>query len=73
MKTLIASALIATAALAGTAQAMTTPTVSNEARQILPGADFSGLTTTQIHTINAIVNSGGSSNGKQAAIRAQLR
>ena len=73
MKTLIASALIATAALTGTAQAMTGPSVSTEATYILPGADFSGLSAAQVHAINGIVQSGESFNDKVAEIRAQLK
>ncbi|MGP6089967.1 hypothetical protein [Antarctobacter jejuensis] len=72
MKTLIASALIATAALTSAAYAAPTATVSSEASYILPGADFSGLSATEVHTINAIVQSGDSFNDKAAAIRAQL-
>ena len=71
MKTLIASALVATAALTGTAYAA--PTVSSEATYILPGADFSGLSAAEVHAINGIVQSGGSFNDKAAAIRAQLK
>lgn len=73
MKTLIASALIASAAIAGTASAMITPQVPAEARLILPGADFSNLTAAEIHALTNIVHGGDSNGEKQAAIRSLLR
>ncbi|MGP6089966.1 hypothetical protein [Antarctobacter jejuensis] len=73
MKPLIVSTLIATAGIAGTAQALTGPTLSGEAGYILPGADFSTLSAAQIHAINALVHSGDSFNEKRAGIEAQQR
>ena len=72
MKTLIASALVATAALTGTAQAMTAPKIDSDAKYILPGADFSGLTAAEVLAINNALNSGSSNGEKQAFIRALL-
>ncbi|BBU54058.1 MULTISPECIES: hypothetical protein [Mameliella] len=72
MKTLIASALIATAALTGAANAMTTPQLDSEAKYILPGADFSGLSAAEVHAINNALKSGDSNSEKQAFIRAFL-
>ena len=70
MKTLIASALLATAAFTGTAQAMTSPQLDPGVRFILPGADFSGLTDRQIHQINALIHSGDNRNETRQVIRA---
>lgn len=72
MKTLIASALVATAAFAGTAQAMTTPEVAREAQFILPAADFSDLTAAEIRAINNVIHGGGTHSEKRAYIRALL-
>ncbi|SMX46669.1 hypothetical protein [Maliponia aquimaris] len=73
MKTFIASALIAAATIAGTAQAMTAPSIPSEASAIVPGADFSGLTNAEIHALINIVHGDGSNGDKQAAIRGLLR
>lgn len=73
MKTLIASALISSAAFAGTAQAMTAPSVDREAQYVLPGADFSGLTTAEVHSINLILHGNGSNGEKAAAIHSFLK
>ncbi|SNT37430.1 hypothetical protein [Antarctobacter heliothermus] len=73
MKTLIASALIATAAFTGTAHAMTAPTLDREAQYIVPGADFSSLTASEVHVINNIVHGGGGNGEKRAQIKSFLQ
>jgi hypothetical protein len=73
MKTLIAKALIATAGFVGTAHAMTTPTVNSEAQFILPGADFSGLSASQVAHINNTLTSDASNGEKRAVISSFLR
>ncbi|WP_305971657.1 MULTISPECIES: hypothetical protein [unclassified Mameliella] len=72
MKTLIASALVATAALTGAANAMTAPQLDSEAKYVLPGADFSGLSAAEVLAINNALKSGDSNSEKQALIRAFL-
>ncbi|WP_353473242.1 hypothetical protein PVT71_04185 [Salipiger sp. H15] len=54
MKTLIASALVATAALTGVASAATQTSVpaQNEIRELIPNADLSGLTPAEIVSID---------------------
>ena len=73
MKTLIASALIATAALTGTAYATTSPSVDRDAQYIVPGADFSNLSTADVHFINNIVHGNGSNGEKRAQIKSILQ
>ncbi len=73
MKTLIATALIATAGFAGTASAMTAPQVSDQAQFIVPNADFSGLSAAKIALINNILTSGDSNGEKRATITSLLR
>lgn len=72
MKKLIASTLIATAALTTGAVAMT-PKVDSEARYILPGADFSGLSAAQVAQINSAVHGSDNHNEKRALILSILK
>ncbi|MBY6147232.1 hypothetical protein KUW09_24490 [Mameliella alba] len=72
MKNLIASTLVATAALTGAAYAATTPSLDSEARYIVPGADFSDLTASEIRAINSAIHGSGTASEKQAYIRALL-
>lgn len=53
MKTLIASALVATAALTGVASAATRTAVpaQNEIEMLIPNADLSGLTAAEIVSV----------------------
>ena len=73
MRTLIATALIATAGFVGTAQAMTTPTVDHQAQFIFPDLDFSGLSAGKVAQINNVLTSSGSNGEKRAVINALLR
>ncbi|WP_157814943.1 hypothetical protein [Sagittula sp. P11] len=73
MKTLIASTLAATVLLTGVASAAPAPRLSSEAFILLPNADYSNLTDTQVHQINAVVHSGGDSNELRNGIRAVLK
>ncbi|WP_323770824.1 hypothetical protein [Antarctobacter sp.] len=73
MKTLIASALIATAAFAGSAHAMTSPSVDRDAQYIVPGADFSALSAAEVASINNIVHGDGSNGEKRSQIKAFLQ
>lgn len=72
MKNLIATALLASAAIAGTAQAMTAPAVPHEARLLVPGADFSNLSSADIYAVINILHGSGGVGEKQAAIRSLL-
>ena len=73
MKTLIASALVAATAFAGTAQALTSPAVDSEAKYIVSGADFSGLSTAEVNAVNNIIHGDGSTGEKRAQIKAFLQ
>ncbi|GAA4219027.1 hypothetical protein J4E08_17795 [Sagittula sp. NFXS13] len=69
MKTLIASALTATALFAGAAQAAP---VSSEVQTYLPNANYSNLSDTQVAAINSVVHSGKNYNETRSAIRSIL-
>lgn len=73
MKTLVASALAASVLFTGAAHAFTgAAQLSPEVKFILPNADYSNLTDSQVSAINAAVHTGDSHNEKQAVIRSIL-
>ncbi|WP_427875319.1 hypothetical protein [Pelagimonas varians] len=65
MKTLIASALIATAALTGAANA----SLSSDVQTYAPNADVSALTATEANMVVSILHSGNTESEKRSAIR----
>ena len=67
MKRIIASALVATAALTGAAHASS---LDADAMYIAPNADFSNLTDAQIALINAVVLNGNDELSQAAEIEA---
>ncbi|SMX29704.1 hypothetical protein TRP8649_03868 [Pelagimonas phthalicica] len=65
MKTLIASALVATAALTGAANA----SLSSDVQTYAPGADISSLSAAETASLHLIVNGGGTESEKRNAVR----
>ncbi|MGH1417012.1 MAG: hypothetical protein ACRBB0_26240 [Pelagimonas sp.] len=64
MKTIIASALIATAALTGAANA----SLSSDVQTYAPGADISSLTAAQTASLHLILSGGDSESEKRDAV-----
>lgn len=69
MKTLIATALIATAALTTASSAMTTPAEDSQIASFAPSVDTSDLTDAQVATILNVIHGGGSDSEKRGVIR----
>ncbi|ETX28275.1 hypothetical protein [Roseivivax isoporae] len=74
MKTLIASALVATAALAGGASAMTSTSAAEvKIQRYAPDADLSALSDAQIASLLNVVNGGDSRGETESKIESLLR
>ena len=65
MKTLIASALVATAALTGAAHA----SLQSDVNTYAPGADVSSLSATEVAQLNLIIAGGDTESEKRNAVR----
>ena len=65
MKTLIASALVATAALTGAANA----SLSSDVNTYAPGADVSALSAADVAKLNLIIAGGDTESEKRNAVR----
>ncbi|WGW05194.1 hypothetical protein [Tropicibacter oceani] len=76
MKRIIASSLVAIAAFAGAAQAMTsTPTAAqlHEIQTFAPQADLSGLSATEVNSILAVIHSGDSAGETRGKVLAMIK
>ncbi len=75
MKTILASALVATAAFAGAASAMTTPPQGdlNTIQQFAPSVDVSQLTDKDVSILLSAIHSSDSDGEKRGFISAYLK
>ncbi|KUF09496.1 hypothetical protein [Pseudoponticoccus marisrubri] len=71
MNRIIAAALVASAAFAGTAQAMvnTIDAVRHEVQTYAPGADLDGLSSAQVAALQSIIHGGDTESEKRTKIR----